>query len=74
MVGLATCLATRGHRRVGDMWARTFVVTERAVGHAIFLPPRLEAAYWDSERGAHMRWDMFAGRYLMWDPTSGTWT
>ena len=38
LVGLITMLSTKGHRRVGDMAASTFVVDQRQVGNPVILP------------------------------------
>jgi hypothetical protein len=38
LVGLITALATKGHRRVGDMVAKTFVVSSRDAGSPIMVP------------------------------------
>lgn len=38
LVGFITGLTTQGHRRVGDMAAKTFVVTKTAVGSPIAVP------------------------------------
>ena len=38
LVGLITSLTTTGHRRVGDMVAKTFVVDKRAVGQPVRVP------------------------------------
>ena len=38
LVGFITGLTTQGHQRVGDMAAKTFVVTRAAVGSPIAVP------------------------------------
>lgn len=38
LVGLITMMTTKGHRRVGDMAASTYVVRQEQVGHPVFLP------------------------------------
>lgn len=38
LVGFITGLTTKGHRRVGDMAAKTFVVRSSAAGSPIFVP------------------------------------
>ena len=38
LVGFITALTTQGHRRVGDMAAKTFVVRSSAVGSPIVVP------------------------------------
>ena len=38
LVGLVTMLSTKGHRRVGDMAASTFVVDQHHVGNPVILP------------------------------------
>jgi len=38
LVGFIVSSTTKGHRRVGDMWARTLVVDKRDVGHPPAVP------------------------------------
>lgn len=44
LVGFITALTTQGHRRVGDMAAKTFVVRRSAAGSAIAVPGLTAAA------------------------------
>lgn len=51
LVGLITLLSSKGHRRVGDMAAGTYVVSANQVGHPVILPG--EAGYGRIPPGAH---------------------
>jgi hypothetical protein len=73
ILGLVMSLTMQGHRRVGDLAAKTYVVRKDAVGRPVFAPPDPTAPYWDASRGAYLRWDPASGRYWMWDPFSATW-
>jgi uncharacterized RDD family membrane protein YckC len=86
VVGLVLMLTQRGHRRLGDMAAGTYVVSKNAVGSPIVLPAPQGAypyqpgtpmqgqqAQWDPARNAYVQWDPASGRYLTWDEPSQTW-
>jgi uncharacterized RDD family membrane protein YckC len=89
LVGLITALASTGHRRVGDMVARTFVVDRHDTGRSIELPPTPRSAtspppspsppppprpQWDPARQAYVLWDPARQRWLVHDPARQQWT
>lgn len=90
LVGGITALTTQGHRRVGDMAAKTFVVRSRAAGSPIVVPglaapavapsaagpaaPTADAPRWDPQRGTYIQWDAAQGRWLQWDEATRTWS
>ena len=56
MIAVATCAITRRGKRLGDLMAGTYVVRDRAAGHAsppLLMPPEL--AEW--AQGADLRAD-----------------
>jgi uncharacterized RDD family membrane protein YckC len=87
LCGLLTSLLSKGHRRLGDMAAGTFVVNKAAVGQPItaaaaptyapaapaYVPATGGTPQWDAARGAYVQWDPTSGRYLTWDQTAQTW-
>jgi hypothetical protein len=86
LVGLITSLTTTGHRRVGDMVAKTHVVAKRSVGqplgvghHAIAGPatPAAPSArpgpQWDEARGTYIQWDPQAQAWMQWDEAAKRW-
>jgi uncharacterized RDD family membrane protein YckC len=86
LVGIILAATSRGHRRLGDMAAKTYVVTKEAVGRPIVLlavpgpavgmpPPPVPGPQpqWDASRGTYVQWDPATGRYLTWDEPSHTW-
>ncbi len=85
LCGLLTSLLSKGHRRLGDMAAGTYVWRNRrsanrspcpsrpATYAAPPPPPAGGAPQWDASRGAYVQWDPATGRYLAWDPTTQTW-
>jgi uncharacterized RDD family membrane protein YckC len=75
IVGLVLALTTRGHRRLGDMAAGTYVVTKHAVGSPIVIPaaPGTGMPAWDPSRGTYVQWDPATARYLAWDQATQTW-
>jgi uncharacterized RDD family membrane protein YckC len=81
-VGIILASTSRGHRRLGDMAAKSYVVTKEAVGQPIVLPAlpgmtsgttAVDQPQWDASRGTYVQWDPAAGRYLTWDEPSRTW-
>lgn len=83
--GLIAALASKGHRRLGDMAAGTYVVRSAAAGQPVVLdgpgaaaPPPAYAttatppdAQWDAARGAWIRWD--GSQWVQHDPATGSW-
>jgi uncharacterized RDD family membrane protein YckC len=81
-VGIILASTSRGHRRLGDMAACSYVVTKEAVGRPIVLPALPGAPpgampvtqpQWDPARGTYVQWDPVTGRYLTWDEPTRTW-
>ncbi|MDP1821270.1 MAG: RDD family protein [Acidimicrobiales bacterium] len=80
LVAFITSLTTVGHRRVGDMVAKTFVVRAAAAGSPIgvgvvsgtaaeaaaMAPPAPTAK-------AGPQWDAARGTYIQWDPEESAW-
>lgn len=86
LVGFIVGLTTVGHRRVGDMAAKTFVVRSSAAGSPIVVsgltaPPSPvgPAGGWGAPPpGADgatntPQWDEARGTYLQWDPSQSAW-
>jgi hypothetical protein len=86
LVGFIVGLTTVGHRRVGDMVAKTFVVRKQAAGQPVVVPglnaPPLEAAwgtdgatgYAPAPTAKHgPQWDEARGTYIQWDPAQSAW-
>lgn len=81
LVGFIVGLTTVGHRRVGDMAAKTFVVRSSAAGSPIVVPgltaspaaPASTAEPTLSPAANAPQWDEARGTYIQWDPAQGTW-
>jgi uncharacterized RDD family membrane protein YckC len=88
LVGIILIFTSRGHRRLGDMAAGTYVVNKEAVGRPIVLPAVPGAAGVPAGYGAYPgygvppaagpqpQWDATRGTYIQWDPATGrylTW-
>lgn len=83
LVGFIVGLSTVGHRRVGDMVAKTFVVRSSAAGSPIVVPgltaptpPTTSAptaAPTPAPTAGAPQWDEARGTYIQWDPAQGTW-
>lgn len=81
LVGFIVGLTTVGHRRVGDMAAKTFVVRSSAAGSPIVVPgltappaaPAPTAAPTPPPAANAPQWDEARGTYIQWDPAQGTW-
>ncbi len=84
LVGFITALTTTGHRRVGDMVAKTFVVRAAAAGRPVVVPgftapgampppPAATGPQWDEGRGTYIQWDPAELAWMQWDDGSKTW-
>lgn len=87
LVGFIVGLTTVGHRRVGDMAAKTFVVRSSAAGSPVMVPgltpsaaPPGYASSWGPavagpppQPGSSPQWDEARGTYIQWDPAQGAW-
>jgi hypothetical protein len=83
LVGFIVGLTTTGHRRVGDMVAKTFVVRSTAAGHAVQIPglttaPGVTTADLGSIPAPPVakhgpQWDDARGTYIQWDPEQQAW-
>jgi uncharacterized RDD family membrane protein YckC len=81
VVGGIAALTTKGHRRIGDMAAGTYVVGKAMVGRPVVLPtdmpvaPVAPVAAPGTPAGAPGEpvWDPQRNRYVRWDPPSGRW-
>jgi uncharacterized RDD family membrane protein YckC len=83
LVGFIVGLTTVGHRRVGDMWAKTLVVKASSVGAPVAVPglttPPVASAGWAAATpptpppADAPHWDDARGTYIQWDPTQGVW-
>lgn len=88
LVGFITALTTQGHRRVGDMAAKTFVVRSAAAGRPINVPgltsaPGMPGAPMPGDVGYGVgppsvptqapQWDAARGTYIQWDATQQRW-
>lgn len=87
LVGLITAATTTGHRRVGDMVAKTHVVRASAVGTPIglaapgaptFGAPGAPSAYGAAGMPAPTakpgpQWDEARDTYIQWDPELQSW-
>lgn len=84
IVGFICALTTPGHRRVGDMASRTFVVTKAAAGAPVVVPgltvPSPVGAFvhqpepqWDEARGAYILWDSDQQAWLVWEEPTRRW-
>ncbi|HJR26025.1 MAG TPA: RDD family protein [Acidimicrobiales bacterium] len=86
LVAFITGLTTVGHRRVGDMVAKTYVVHAAAAGAPISPPsasppsgsplappPSAAGPQWDETRGTYIQWDPEASAWMQWDDEGGRW-
>ena len=85
LVGLITSLTTTGHRRVGDMVAKTYVVRADTVGHPVVLPGDHGLGFTAPPGGSPYggmpiptakpgpQWDEARGTYIQWDPEAAAW-
>jgi uncharacterized RDD family membrane protein YckC len=85
VVAFITGLTTVGHRRVGDMVAKTYVVHAGATGRPVTpptaaplstrLPPPPSAAgpQWDEARGTYIQWDPELSAWMQWDDEPKRW-
>jgi uncharacterized RDD family membrane protein YckC len=88
LVGFITALTTQGHRRVGDMAAKTFVVRSTAAGRPIAVPGLTVAPGGPGAAGVGdvgygvgpptvptqaPQWDPARGTYIQWDATQQRW-
>ncbi len=76
LVGFIVGLTTVGHRRVGDMAAKTFVVRSSAAGSPIVVPglTATNAPQWDEARSTYIQWDPAQGSWVQWNEASKTWS
>lgn len=89
LVGLITMFTTKGHRRVGDMAAKSFMIDDAYAGQPIViqgLTAPAQTAYstpaaapggdaqWDAQRNAWIRWDAAQGAWLQWSDQTQSWT
>jgi hypothetical protein len=86
LCGLLTSLLSKGHRRLGDMAAGTYVVATSSVGQPVMIGIAPVAPYPGfagptvqppGPPGAPApQWDAARNAYVQWDPTTGrylTW-
>jgi len=85
LVGFITGLTTTGHRRVGDMVAKTFVVRASAAGTPVSVPglsappPVPDSSPigpWTGPSPADAagpQWDAARNTYVQWDPAQSRW-
>ena len=88
LLGFIVGLTTQGHRRVGDMAAKTFVVRRSAAGAPILVPgittpdtgalPYTSSQPWGGAAPATPsadgpQWDAARNTYIQWDPAQGKW-
>jgi hypothetical protein len=83
LVAFITGLTTTGHRRVGDMVAKTYVVPKQYVGRPVAVPGVITpyASTGGAWVGAHPpptarpgpQWDESRGTYIQWDPEAKAW-
>lgn len=87
LVGLITSFTTVGHRRVGDMVAKSYVVRADAAGRPVEVPghtvaPGAPVSYgtptWAAASTAPTakpgpQWDEARGTYIQWDPEAQDW-
>jgi uncharacterized RDD family membrane protein YckC len=80
LCGLITSLATKGHRRVGDMAAGSYVVAKAAVGQPVLVGSAATPAATfgaaapapaPTPSSAEPQWDQARGVYVLWDAASG---
>ncbi len=89
LVAFITSLTTTGHRRVGDMVAKTFVVRAGAAGQPVLIPgitappgiaaggvappPSASGPQWDEARGTYIQWDPQLSLWVQWDEGTEQW-
>jgi uncharacterized RDD family membrane protein YckC len=83
LVAFITGLTTTGHRRVGDMVAKTYVVPKEYVGRPVAVRGVITAyaSTGGAWVGAHPpptarpgpQWDESRGTYIQWDPEAKDW-
>lgn len=85
LVAFVTGLTTVGHRRVGDMVAKTYVVhagaagapvrppAAAAPGRPLAPPPSASGPQWDEARGTYIQWDPAASAWMQWDDAAKRW-
>jgi hypothetical protein len=80
VVAFITGLTTVGHRRVGDMVAKTFVVRASAAGQPVAVPAPSLAAPMTGQpippppsAVPGPQWDEARGTYIQWDPEAMAW-
>jgi hypothetical protein len=89
LVAFITGLTTTGHRRVGDMVAKTYVVPKEYVGRPVGVPGAFvpggawvgahppptarPGPQWDETRGTYIQWDPEATAWMQWDDTAKRW-
>jgi hypothetical protein len=89
LVAFITSLTTTGHRRVGDMVAKTFVVRAGAAGQPVLVPgitappaiaaggvappPSASGPQWDEARGTYIQWDPQLSLWVQWDEATEQW-
>jgi uncharacterized RDD family membrane protein YckC len=81
LVGGIAALTTKGHRRVGDMAAGTYVVGKADAGRPVVLPTDVSVVRTEpvaatgtaSAASGEPVWDPQRNRYVRWDAPSGRW-
>lgn len=83
LLGSILALTTQGHRRIGDMVAKTFVVRASAAGAPIVVPgmagpePPLTTSMapgaWGAPSTTGPQWDAARNTYIQWDETRRLW-
>ena len=79
LVGFISGLTSTGHRRVGDLAARTFVVSRKDVGRPPLPGAGAAPSEWGPAPGVPSgatpppEWDPVRGTYLQWEPTAQRW-
>ncbi len=69
LIGFVVVMVTHPHRRIGDRWARTLVVSADVptLSHAI------DPITWDELRGVYVYRDPVSGVRQIWDPATKQW-
>ncbi|MGQ0432427.1 MAG: RDD family protein [Microthrixaceae bacterium] len=87
LLGFIVGLTTQGHRRVGDMVAKTYVVRRAAAGSPIVVPGAVGAfaapvytpmtttggAPASTLSATGPQWDVARNTYIQWDPAQSAW-
>jgi uncharacterized RDD family membrane protein YckC len=84
LCGLLTFLLSKGHRRLGDMAAGTYVIGAASVGQPVTIAapvphigiPQMGAPPIGAPPAGGPQWDAIRGEYVQWDPATGrylTW-